>query len=61
MKRAPFLLGSRRTPRPLTHKRGLSAGEEEGEEEDYDVTYDLLRPDQVGILCASYLVFLLSW
>ncbi|KAG8883551.1 hypothetical protein FRB97_006398 [Tulasnella sp. 331] len=50
MKRTPFLLGSRRTPRPVTDKHGLAIGEEEGEEEDYDITYDLLRPDQIIVV-----------
>ncbi|KAG9003819.1 hypothetical protein FRB94_008497 [Tulasnella sp. JGI-2019a] len=50
MKRSPFLLGSRRTPRPVSEKQVLPTMEDEAEEEDYDFTFDLLRPDQIVVV-----------
>lgn len=54
MRRTAFLLGSRRTPKPVASNSHRLAEDEDGEDEDYDVTYDLLRPDQVSSIVRSY-------
>ncbi|PCH38307.1 hypothetical protein WOLCODRAFT_96891 [Wolfiporia cocos MD-104 SS10] len=51
MKRAPILLGSRRTQRQsVNHKPQQTDGQYDIEEDDWDYEYDLLTPDRVVVV-----------
>lgn len=57
MRMTPFLLGSRRTPKAINNPKTpqlVDVGD--AEEEDYEVVFDLLRPNQVRTLVHSMLI-----
>lgn len=61
MRTTPFLIGSRRTPKAVKDTKGsqlVDVGD--GEEEDYEVVFDLLRPSQVRGLINPSFAFMLT-
>lgn len=47
MKKSPMLLGSRRKPRKTSDQKTTTT--DDYDDEDWDLQYDLLRPDQIVI------------